>query len=53
MSPVDYANRRVVEALDSAVKDMGPEDYREVLEYLQGEIEARLECVKEEAEDRD
>ena len=42
---------KVMSVLDGLVKDIGKEQYAEVLDEIGSDIELRLECVNAELED--
>lgn len=45
---LDTIVQSVLRHLDSKIKSLGKEDYRDVLEELTTDLEARLECVNDE-----
>lgn len=40
---------KIQSILDEEVRDLGTEDYREVLEQIESDIRGRLDCLDEEA----
>lgn len=45
---IDQIQQEVMDLFDREVRDLGQEEYREVLENLCSDFETRLDCVKEE-----
>ena len=48
---LDQIRQDTMDVFDRAVRSLGQEEYRDVLEELISDLEARLECVKEELKD--
>jgi len=43
--------RQVMDVLDRLVRNIGKDEYLEALEEIGGDIDVRIECVKQEMED--
>lgn len=53
MSTISDAQEAVIAELDRVTRPMGSDEYEELLQELNSDIDARLECLKEERENED
>lgn len=45
---LDQIQQGIMDLFDNDVRDLGQEEYRELLENIFSDFESRLECIKEE-----
>ena len=53
MSDVNKLHEKVRDAIDDARNGLPPDQDKELLEMISGDVESYLDCLREEAEDAD